>query len=279
MSETAGAESVIPPSGNDPGTQPGTGDNPAWTEFLSGVPASMHDMFKPHLAKWDQGVSARIQQVHQEYEPYKAFRDGGITPEVLQQAHVIYQAVERDPKAVWEALGNTFGYSNAPTPTTPQIPGQGLPNSPVEPTAEYNLGGQSQQFQLESDPRFQRLEAMANTMANMLVSQHQAAEASKADADLDRELASAKEKFGDYPDEYEKMILGLMSSGMSADQAVQQFHGMRNQILTQNNRPAAPTVISGAGPLPSNAIDPTKLNKTDTVSLVAQMVKAANQQR
>ena len=73
-----------------------------------------------------------------------------------------------------------------------------------------------------------------------------------------------------------------MQGGMSAEQAVQQFLNVKNEMLQNNPRPFAPGVLgsaSGNGTgIPSNAIDPTKLNGKETRNLVVEMLRAAQAQ-
>lgn len=276
MSETAGAENVIPQGDQgDPGVQGTPADNPAWTDFLSAFPQGMHDSIKPHLAKWDQGVNARIEQVHSEYAAWKPFRDQGITPEILQQGLSIYNAVNDDPRKVYDLLGQTFGYANAAQMMQQAGQGQQVPQQlQPEPTAEYQFG--QQQAQLPPDPNLARLESMVELQGNILLAQRNAEIERQQEQLLDKELADLKGKIGEYD---ETFVLSYMQAGMSAEQAGAKWQEFRNGVLTQANRPAAPTTISGAGPLPSNAIDPSKLGTSDTRKLVADMMRATNQQK
>jgi hypothetical protein len=129
MSETAGAENVIPPEGGDSAEVTQVADNPAWSDFLSGFPASMHDQIKPHLTKWDQGVNQRIEQVHSEWADFKPYKDAGISREVLDQAYGIFQALNENPQEVYRILGETYGLNVQPQVNPTPVPnGQGQTN-------------------------------------------------------------------------------------------------------------------------------------------------------
>jgi hypothetical protein len=269
MSETAGAENVIPPV--EAGTGQVEADNPAWNEFLAGVPQGMHDVFKPHLRKWDDGVNARIQSVHSEYADWKPLKDQGITPEQIQQGLGIYQAIEADPRRVYDILGQTYGYANAAQMMQNSGQGQQNPQQP-EPTAEYQFGQPPQQ----PNPEIARLNSMVETMGGILLAQRNAEIERQQDAILDKELKDLKAKIGDFD---ETFVVGMMQTGLTAEQAGAKWNEWRSNVIAQSNRPAAPSVISGSGPLPSNAIDPTKLDKKNTVSLAAEMMRAANRQQ
>lgn len=274
MSEMA-PENVTPQDtpGSSANAEP---DNPAWGDFLSAIPEGMHEMVRPHLREWDKGVQARIDAVHGEYADFKPFKEAGVSRDVLEQAYGIYDAINTDPRRVYDILAETYGYNvaNAAVTASQQNAPQGLQqnaqNQQSESTAEYELG-QGGQF----NPEIARLQQTVETMAQIMLAQNQTAENAKADAALDSELAAARAKHGDFDEQY---VLAYMQNGMTADQAAQQFINARNEILASHNRPQAPNVISGAGALPSQQINPAGLNKKDTLSLVANMMKAANQQ-
>lgn len=273
MSETAGAENVIP-QGDASQSEPPS-DNPAWSDFLSAIPQGMHEMVKPHLRKWDEGVNSRIEAVHGEYADFKPFKEAGVSREVLEQAYGIYDAINTDPRRVYDILAETYGYNtaNAIVGAPQQNAPQGQPNvqpQQGESAAEYELG-QGGQF----NPEIAQLRQTVETMAQIMLAQNQTAENARADAALDSELAAARAKHGNFDEQY---VLAYMQNGMTAEQAAQQWVNARNSILAEHNRPQAPNVISGAGALPSQAINPAQLNKKDTLSLVANMMKAANQQ-
>lgn len=274
MSEMTGTENVTPQEG-----APGTNvepDNPAWGDFLSAIPQGMHDMVKPHLREWDKGVNSRIEAVHGEYADFKPFKDAGVSRDVLEQAYGIYDAINTDPRRVYDILAETYGYNvaNAAVTASQQNAPQGVPQN-VQPqqgesAAEYELG-QGGQY----NPEIARLQETVQTMANIMLAQNQAQENAKADSALDAELAAARAKHGDFDEQY---VLAYMQNGMTADKAAEQYLSMRNGILSGHNRPQAPNVISGSGSLPSQAVNAAKLNTTDTRALVANMMKAANQQ-
>jgi hypothetical protein len=281
MSDTPGIENVIPQaeSENQPiENQPA--ENPAWSDFLGGFPESMHPMVKERLAKWDEGINSRIQQVHSEYEPWKAFKENGITPDVLQQAYGVFEAINNNPQEVYKILGESFGFANQ-TPQAqglqPQIPQQGQLN-PQQQTPnqlsgdEYEIG-QGGQY----NPEVAKLQAMVDNMANIMLTQEKQRQEQYADQVLDSQLKEAHAKHGNFD---EKFVLAYVNAGFKMDDAIAVYNNMRNDILTQHNRPSAPVVISGqgTGQLPSQQLDPTKLNKTETRGLVAEMIKATRQQ-
>lgn len=263
------------PTGEVVSEAPQIADNPAWSDFLRTFPESMHDSIKPSLAKWDEGVNRRIEQVHSEWADFKPFKDAGVSAEVLNQAYGIFQAINDNPQEVYRILGESYGYANQPqTNPNPAPNEQGQLNPQVQPNQptgdEYELG-QGGQF----NPEVARLQAMTENMAQILIAQEQQRQQAAEDAALDAELSAAREKHGNFDEDF---VLRYVASGMNMDQAIGAYQSMVNSARSAANRPAAPTVISGSGPLPSQQINPSSLNNKDTRALVAQMFKAANQQ-
>lgn len=248
-------------------------DNPAWADALSGIPEEFHDGLKARFSDWDKGVQGRIDSVHGEYADFKAFREAGIKPEDLQTAYGIYEALNTDPRKVYDALGSSYGYS-----VQPQASGQ--PQGQVNPqqaTAEYPGQAQYNPEQAQHLQELQQLKQQSDTMARLLLQQEETRRAAEADAQLNKMLADAKTKHGDFDEKY---VVAYMHNGMNIDQAVGAYKQMVQDLLANHNRPQAPVVLTpggGGGQLPSNAIDPRKLNNAQTRSLVVDILKAANQ--
>jgi|GEM_PF-5782968 len=250
----------------------GPADNPAWMEALGGIPEEFHDGLKTHFSNWDRGVQSRIDTVHGEYADYKAFKEAGIKSDDLQQAYGIYERLLADPRAVWDALGSSYGYTQQPQA---QVSGQ--PQGQINPqqvTAEYP--GQAQ-YNPQLDQQYTQLKQQADMMANILLQQEQQRVQAEADANLNRMIADAKTRHGDFDEGY---VVAYMQNGMNIDQAVAQYQGLVNSITSNLNRPQAPVVITGGGgggQLPSQAINPNTLNRSQTRNLVVDILKAANQ--
>lgn len=278
MSETAGAENVIPPTGENEGVvENQSADNPAWNDFLVGFPESMHPMVKERLSKWDEGINQRIDQVHSEWADFKPFKEAGLNSEVLNQAYGIYQAIQDDPQKVWSILGETYGYGSQPQVNpNPANSQQGQVNPQTQqnnqPTGdEYGIDGG--QF----NPEVARLKAMTEDMAQILIAQENARKQAAEDAMLDGQIKAARDKYGDFN---EKFVLSQVQMGDTFEGAIKSWQGLVNEIRSGANRPPAPTIMNGpgTGQLPSQQVDPSKLNGAETRNLVAQMFKAANQQ-
>lgn len=232
------------------------GLNPAWTEALSAIPEQFHQTLTPHFQQWDKSAQDKIESVNQQlsqFEGFKPFLETGISPQDLEQAAQLAYMVQTDPQAVYNALAEAHGFSSG------EPVGSGEEGEEVEP---QNL----------QDPRFDELQQGLDLVAQTLLQQEQMKVQQAADAKLDAEINELKTKYPAFDENY---FLSLMANGASSEDAAKAYEQLTQNILQQNPRPFAPTVMGNSGGgtgLPSQAIDPTKLSDKDRRALVAQMV-------
>lgn len=259
-----GTSSDADPAGN-------SGPNPAWKDVLDVIPEQFHSLVTPHFQKWDQAAQDKITSTNQKYADYAPFAEHGITQADLTEGLRLSQAINQDPKAVFDALANAYGYK---TMADMKADDPAAANAAVQDMTGQNA---QQSQQMINDPRVTKLEEGVNIMAQMLLTQQQTEVAQAADEELDNELSALRQKHGDFDETY---VLARMNNGETADQAVNAFNELKNSLLTNNPRPFAPSVIgsSGGSGVPSNAIDVTKLSGGETRNLVAEMLRHAAQQ-
>lgn len=247
----------------DPEPDNSPGQNPAWNDVLGVIPEQFHSVITPHFQKWDQSAQERIEKANQtaaQYEPYKAFIEHGIDPEELQNGLRLMYEINNDPQKVWSALGEAYNLAKDAGNNTAEEPDDDDDSDPAQPNYQ--------------DPRFDQLQQGIELVSQIVLKEQQDKANAQADAELDRELKSLKEKHGDYDENY---VLALMRNGATGEEAVQAFTEMRNSLLQNNPRPFAPTVMGNSGGgsgVPSQAIDPKTLTSKGTRDLVAQMLAA-----
>jgi hypothetical protein len=254
----------------DPGSDEGTdfllaeeaasvGGHPAWQEILNAVPEQYHEALRPTLEKWDKGVQNRFQSLHSKYEPIKQYAD--YSPEDLEVALNLKQAVEADPKAVWELLAQTYNFSLEQGATEGEI---AMNFDPDEFEGDPEL---YQQLQLTQQQLMEQQEA--------LVALQQQQDLEKAEEELDAYMAYLHSEHGDFDDDY---VVTLLANGVDGDEAVNRYQQIVQRAGGTKPAPAAPPkVMSAGGGVPSRAIDPKALSNSDTKDLVAQMLLQAQQ--
>lgn len=239
-------------SGDDVQQPSGTG-NPAWQPFLDVLPSSLHPTVTPVLQEWDKGVQTRFQEIHQQYEPYKAYQeliDNEIGMDAIIPALQLLEQLNNDPKQVWEALGQHFQFG-------------------AEQSDPEDLDSETEGFR---DPRIDELEAGFRQLAERELARNQQSEEAQADQELDDLLSQAHETYGDFN---ERIVLGLMLSGMEIDEAIQEYQANNTSILEAFKRPPAPNVMS-RGSVPAPNVDTKNLSGKDRRALVAQMLQQAS---
>lgn len=250
------------PTGEITGSSEAPGINPAWNDVLSVLPEQYHAVVTPHFQKWDNEAQNKITELNSQVGSWKDFQflqEHGFTSEQVTQALNIMQELNTNPKNIYDALEEAYKFSGA--------------NSPVatgENPSEVNPW----------ESKYNELQGQLSTISQIMLQQEEARNNARADAQVDAEINAALQKFPDVvlDKNTENYILTqAYTTGMSIEQAFQQFVDFRNALSPQ---PYAPQVMgSTGGGVPSQAIDPKSLSGKDTRNLVVQMLmagKAAN---
>jgi hypothetical protein len=259
-------EEITPVSTGEITGSESPGINPAWNEVLEVLPASLHSLVTPHFQKWDQSAQSRIEEVNtkfKDYESYSPLVEHGITMDQVHQAINLLSEINNNPRSIYDALDETFKYSQA----------QVDPNA-VVPEAAGTVPDPNQ-YQVPPE-----LQEQVNLLSQLVLSEQQAKAAQAEDAKLDRELGAALEKFPDV--EMNKVtedfvLAQMMTKNLTAEQAVQSFVDFRASVSPQ---PFAPRILSASGGgVPTQGIDPKTLSRSDTQSLVAQLLMQNKRQQ
>lgn len=259
-------EGAVAPPGNTYETPAELKDNPAWAPFLDVLPTDLHGTVKPVLKEWDKNVNNQFQKIHSQYADWKTFQDEGVSADELRQGYALLQQINEDPKRVWDAIAEHYGFEVA---------------NAVVAAAEQGsteLGATEEDFGSGfEDPRFEQLNKTVETMAELLIQENQNRENAQADAEFQTYFDELKAKHGQFDEEY---VLNLITTGMDGDDAVARYQSVIDAALTARNIPKAPVVVgNGSSALPSGGLDVTKLDSKNTKSLVADMLRQAAEER
>lgn len=263
---TEAVQGITPDQSDSPGL------NPAWESVLNQLPAEFHKVVTPHFAEWDKAANARVEGVNSQlerYKDYQRFVDHGIDGETLTQGLNIYQMINENPKAVYEALAQQLNITN-PAPESASA-GAGSADY-TEEASQYNL-----------PPDYEKLQAGVETMAGMLLQQQQEREQAQATAELESDLANVKSKYGEFNEAHFLPYLShALGNGETVEKAAENFFAMRDELARQAQAPYAPKVLganSGGGSgLPSNQINVRELGPKERRALVVQMLERNAQQ-
>lgn len=286
MGEGAGFEASV--SGEDSqGIDPGqglpeqqnenTGGNPAWSGLLGSLPEGLHGVVRPYLEEWDKGVNNRFQKIHSDYEPLKAyqqFAEQGLTPEALMQAHSLFNLINEDPRRVYDQMGAAFGFNNPEQGRQEQSQGQNLDDFGFEETPDAS------QVDIENHPKIVEMREKLEQAEQYIQAQYQQELNKQVETELDGEIDSLYEKFNLDPndDRPEQFAMGLALSGMSLEAGFQKYVELTQSILQNDPARTAQRILPASGGVPSSKVNPAELNRGETKSLLANMIKQANEQ-
>lgn len=241
--------------------------NPAWQSILDAVPAEYHEALKPQLQEWDTGVSRKFQQIHDKYEPLKAFE--GMDPSTVQEATEIYQQLISDPAATWESIGKVFGLS--PQETAQSVSSMAddedfddddLPASLKERLAKYDDQGR-----------------ILDLIAQEIVERKEQERVAEEDLALETYLDELEEQYGEFDNDY---VVSLLAVGIDGEEAVERYMKLTGKAEVKVAGSASegsklPKVMSGSGGVPSAAGNSslTKLSNQDTKSVVEEILRLA----
>lgn len=242
--------------------------NPAWNNLLSRVPQGLHGQILPELQQWEKNYTQGMQKVHSQYAGYKPFLDQQIAPEQLNEAYMIRQALEEDPLKFVQALVEHY---NLQLPTE-----QG--QQPNEPQDEDNP------YDLSQNPEWQNQQQIVQTMAQALLLQNQQAQEAQEDAELDAQFESAKQRHGDFDEDF--VMKHLYFSGADnpteelMDEAIEAWKEHVQSVVQNYRSPSqnAPVIMGGGGGLPSQQTPVGSLNGNQRRALVAQTLASLNAQ-
>lgn len=270
-----GQPEVTNETGNANSHQDGgaTGDNPAWGELLGALPGGLHGIVKPHLARWDQGVQQRFQQVQSQYAPYKQFLDGGISAEEIQQARNLMQLVATQPRQFYDRMTEYYkdewglGVSDQ---------GREDGNEWEDDPDEFDQDNPLAQQLADAQSQIEAMRGNQDTMAQYLAGQVEQRVQNEANAEVEREFNEVSQKYGDLnPQQVNFIVSQALQNGTTVMQAADSFFSMIGSQPKQQV-PAPPRVVSTSGGTPqSPPINPGNLSGKDRRALV-QSILAQN---
>lgn len=255
-----GTASPVTPEPVTPGNTPTPTNDAPYREQLEAFPESMRPIAEAQFKAWDANVNERFEKLHSTYEPWKDFVEN-FEPDQVAQAIALAQALENDPKKLYDALAEAYKF------------GQGQPAATVAPAV---VPGATPEIDPDNPlaAQFAELQQNQRIIAEALVGRQQSEQLAEANRQLDTIMQGLKEKHGAFDETY---VYTLIANNVPPEVAVQKYKDAINGALTQQQTPA-PTVVGEGGGQPAEPFDPSKMTPAETKKFVAQrLAQAATQ--
>lgn len=249
--------------------------------FLANVDEADRPIVDKYIKQWDAGVTRRFQDIRNQYRPYEQLGD----VETLQQAVQLMTIFEQNPEAVYQMLAEKFGQQPTNRSGFQQQPGgQNLPTNGFDPNnlpeelAPFAPLFQGYEQKISAfDQRFGKLENALNQIGQYVLGQVNTSKQSEEDKQVEQYMGLLKQEFGDFDEDY---VLTKMLNGMTGEDAVKAYKQAIQQQVNQSRKPdpSVPAVLSGGGSVAAETVDVAKLDKKQTVDLVADVLRRAQEQ-
>jgi hypothetical protein len=233
-----------------------------WESILQVVPEGLHEIVRPELEKYNQTMEDRLYEVNQKYESWEPIIDVH-DAETTAYALGILDRLNSDPRGLYDAMREHYGWQDQVQAAVEQSNGWQQDEETID-TATY-----------EEDPRITELQQGMEAIAQLLVTEREQYAAQEADNELEQELISAKQKYGDFDERY--VLLDAINNDIDLDTAIRNYKQLEESLLIKNNQPPAPSVIGSSGGVPVVSVDPKNLNPQETRSLVVEMLRASKE--
>lgn len=271
----------------------GDNPNPAWKSILDVLPESLHPVVMPVLKEWDQGVQQRFQEIHNQYtelEPYKAFVKNNIDPAYVEQAVILADQLQRDPKNVVNNMIQTWDLDFVSKDEAAKL----------APSSSQNSGDEDEDFSFGNNedilnhPLFKQMKDTLDQLQGNYEQDKQSQAEQQAIAEFENYLNDLEKSYTDPerdggPLPFNRtFVTALMSQGLSGEDAVKQYHetlaiasSPDNTSNTQqqagNEQP--PVVMGSQGTVGSGQQDlsfkPGELSRSELNANVEALLKAS----
>jgi hypothetical protein len=253
------------------GQQGGQG-HPAYQQYLSNIPQSLHSAVIPAFQQWDKDMAAKLGQVQQQYAPFQSLLDGGKDPQRITAANQLLDMIEENPAAALSELASHFGVDFGGDEGDGGQ-GEGELGSPDEGAEDLP------QWAQEMMQGHQQNSELLDLVAQKIVQDGQEAELQSAVDDLESQLSPLLQQAG-IPFEGDQadtdaldFVFAQLTNGASPQDAVSKWTAFKAKLGGMQASQGAPQVLPGGGGLPTQQVDPKTLSQKDRRALAVQRIR------
>lgn len=243
--------------------------NPAWDDILNYIPEDKRTEVLPKLKSWDDNFA----KVQSEYAPYKPLLENKVSVEDIQKAFAFANLVNTNPKAVYEELGQRFGFGQGQQQVKeeeeddPDFQKDQVPDLTKHP--EFVKMQQTiQQFQ-------QAAEQEALRQQEIQYQQQVESEFSGLENELKVKLSpKAREEIL-----IRSVKIGDRTGNYDIREGYKDYASFVNQIRNSRANNTAPRVFNGSGGLPANTKSMSEMDDEERAKRIVAYLESAGKEQ
>lgn len=259
----------------DSGEQPEVKDNPAWQEVYDLLPSEFHPLIAPKLKGWDDNFA----KVQSQFAPYKPLIENNVPFNAIQTSMNLANLINSNPRAVWEELGQRFGFSG-------QGQQQVEEQKPVEQEQQEENGGFEPQ-DLSKNPQFAQLQQAYQQLEQRMQQEDQQrrqyALEQEAVSEINSEWQQIESRTGTLPPDVKAEIIrrSVFIADQKGPQAIPSlsegyadYANFVSRVRNQRANNSAPDVMPGNGGMPTAKKSMGKMTSEEFEDHIASMAQA-----
>lgn len=246
-------------------------NNPAWDQILNYIPEDKRPEVLPKLKDWDDNFA----KVQSEYAPYKPLLEHKVSMEDVQKAFAFANLVNTNPKALYDELGQRFGF------------GQGQQQVPNKEEDEDDPDFEKDRVpDLTKHPEFIKMQETLNQFQQNAMAeakrQEEAALAQQVDNEFSQMERELKVKLS--PKAREEILLrsvkiGDRTGNYDLNEGYKDYASFVNQIRNSRANNSAPRVFNGSGGLPATNKPLSQMNDEERQQRIIAFLEASGKEQ
>lgn len=248
--------------------------DPNWQSILDQIPPEFHErVLLPKFKEWDQNFA----KVQSDYAPYKPLLENNVPFDNIQKAFQLAELLNSNPKAVYDELGNRFGFNSGQ--------GQQQVEDNEEQEDQQDIGNPNAQFDITKHPQFVELQNVVNQLTSGLSAQQQAVQNQQEEArvqqEINTEFATLESRVGKLPDNIKAEIMSRAvrigdargDGNFFIEDGYKDYVQFANFIRNSRANNTAPDVMPGNGGMPQQKMKYGEMSDEQRVDAWAEMAR------
>lgn len=223
--------------------------------FLKDVDESDREIVSKYIKQWDGGVTRKFQEYSGKLKGYEELGD----LDTLVNAQGLVQDIQNDPVQFFnyfrdyllenaQAIQEQYGIDDLQKALGMA---QQMSNNELDDSGLPEYDGIPKEFVQQFQEMQSKLESFGSEYEQMKASQQEREQMEM----LDNVLSDLHNEHGDFDD---RVVLSLIASGLAPEEAIQEWNGIRESIVSSQGS-NAPVLLNGPAATPLDQVDMDKL--------------------